>query len=146
MARDQHNVKLIFDEAAEIASPEGRAAYLEGACGGDADFRKKVEALLLALDEAGSFLEAFPDLDTTGAADTPTPGAGPGASPEPISMGSGSAVADSPGATVSLTLPPQSEGPGTTIGPYKLVQLIGEGGIGTSSWPSRRSRSGARWR
>ena len=60
MARDRRGVKSIFDEAAEITSPEGRAAYLEHACGGDADLRKMVDALLLALDEAGSFLEATP--------------------------------------------------------------------------------------
>ena len=46
MARDRRGVKSIFDEAAEIASPEGRAAYLEHACGGDAELRKKVDTLL----------------------------------------------------------------------------------------------------
>jgi hypothetical protein len=53
-------VKSIFDEA---ASREERAVYLERACGGDADLRKKVDALLLALEEAGSFLEATPAHD-----------------------------------------------------------------------------------
>ena len=56
MARDRRGVKSIFDEAAEIASPEERAAYLERCCGGDPELRKQVDALLRALDEAGSFL------------------------------------------------------------------------------------------
>src|SRR5947207_2659933 len=32
---------------------------------------------------------------------------------------------------VTLDEPPVSEGPGTVIGPYKLLQQIGEGGMGT---------------
>jgi serine/threonine protein kinase/Tfp pilus assembly protein PilF len=35
-----------------------------------------------------------------------------------------------PGATASLAKPSILEGPGTTIGPYKLLQQIGEGGMG----------------
>jgi hypothetical protein len=54
VAAEQQSVKLIFDEAAEIASPLDRAAYLERACGDDAGFRRKVYALLRAFDEAGS--------------------------------------------------------------------------------------------
>ncbi|MHC4320279.1 MAG: serine/threonine-protein kinase, partial [Planctomycetota bacterium] len=42
------------------------------------------------------------------------------------------------GATVDLA--PPGEGPGTMIGPYKLIQLIGEGGFGSvhlavQTWP-----------
>ena len=33
-------------------------------------------------------------------------------------------------ATVSVPLPPRLEGPGASIGPYKLVQMIGDGGMG----------------
>jgi serine/threonine protein kinase len=36
----------IFLEALEIATPEARAAYLEGACGGDVALHRKVEELL----------------------------------------------------------------------------------------------------
>ena len=39
---------------------------------------------------------------------------------------------------------PIAERPGTIIGPYKLLQQIGEGGRAWSSWPSRRSRYSAR--
>src|SRR5262249_43982501 len=40
---------------------------------------------------------------------------------------------------------PISERPGTIIGPYKLLHKIGEGGMGSSTWPSRRNRSAAGW-
>src|SRR4029079_11405277 len=36
----------IFLEALEMATPEGRAAYLQGACGRDLTLRRKVEELL----------------------------------------------------------------------------------------------------
>jgi serine/threonine-protein kinase len=38
-----------------------------------------------------------------------------------------------------------SECPGAVIGPYKLLEQIGEGASATSSWPSSKRRSGARW-
>src|SRR6478752_5167529 len=36
-----------------------------------------------------------------------------------------------PGLEATVALPGVSEGPGTRIGPYKLLQQIGEGGMGT---------------
>ncbi|MCH8153557.1 MAG: serine/threonine protein kinase, partial [Planctomycetes bacterium] len=46
----------VFHEARAIESPSERDAYLRGACGNDAALRAKVEALLAADAEAGSFL------------------------------------------------------------------------------------------
>jgi serine/threonine protein kinase len=131
VARDRRGVKSIFDEAAEIASPEDRAAFLERACGGDADVRRQVDALLRALDEAGSFLEAPPALGALGTTDASAPRPEPGVPPERTSTGEGAAVADPSGAAGDPTsVPPLAEGPGTRIGPYKLLQKIGEGGMG----------------
>jgi serine/threonine-protein kinase len=149
MARDRRGVKSIFDEAAEIASPEARAAYLERCCGGDPELRMKVDSLLRALDEAGSFLEASPDLGATAASHAPTPRARPGAVLEGVATTPASAVADPPGAPAAPTLPPSREAPvddpavirpsddgpdliGTIVADrYKLRQEIGAGGMGT---------------
>src|SRR5437763_1368782 len=47
-----NQVKAIFLAALEEHAPEIRAAYLDGACGGDARLRQRVEALLQAHREA----------------------------------------------------------------------------------------------
>ena len=73
--------------------PEQRAAHLNGACAGAA-LRQRVEALLHAHDNPGSFLRH---------------------------------PARALGAT---TDEPIRERPGAVIGPYKLLQQIGEGGMG----------------
>src|SRR5262245_26339637 len=92
MDKQPISVKAVFDEAVEIESASERQAYLDRVCDGFPDLRLKVEALLRAYTDAGSFLEApGPGLD-----DDETP----------------------------------REGPGTVIGPYKLLEQIGEGGFG----------------
>ena len=87
------DAESIFTGALEKATTAERAAYLDGACGSDAELRHRVEALLVAHDGAASFLE------------------------EPAM-----------GATIETFA--ASEQLGTRIGPYKLLQLIGEGGFG----------------
>jgi len=95
MNEEPKDIKSIFAEALEKKTAKERAAYLDKACEGDGDLRSKVEALLKAHKEAGSFLQV-PALD----------------------------------AKVTLDEAPLTEGPGTRIGRYKLLQLIGEGGFG----------------
>jgi serine/threonine protein kinase/WD40 repeat protein len=87
----------LFIAALNQEDSAGREAYLQEACGPDTALRKRVEALLQAHDNAGTFLES--------PADCPT-----------------AAIASSCGT---------SEGPGSVIGPYKIQQQIGEGGMGT---------------
>jgi WD40 repeat protein/serine/threonine protein kinase len=105
MVTDPKRVQAVFLAAVADPSPAGRAAVLDRECGPDADLRRRVEALLKANDEPGSFLDR-PAAGGTGAY-TPDPGDG-GPSAEPAA----------------------AETPGTRIGPYKLLQLIGEGGMG----------------
>lgn len=47
--------KAVFDRAHEITAPEGRRAYLDEACGDNAELRQCVEALLRIYHE--SFLD-----------------------------------------------------------------------------------------
>src|SRR5690348_10925317 len=101
--------RTIFLEALEKVDPADRAAFLDRACGGKADLRRRVEGLLKALDEAGTFMSA--------------PAAGVGALDE-------LAVATGGEPVPPLGPRPILEGPGTRIGPYKLLQPIGEGGMG----------------
>jgi non-specific serine/threonine protein kinase/serine/threonine-protein kinase len=94
----------IFLTASKLNSPEARQAYLDGACGGDQELRQQVEALIQAHAPTGTHREGLTDTDLTGAY-------------EPL-----------PRATeVPAALAEQS---GESIGPYKLLQKLGEGGMG----------------
>src|SRR5215475_6323475 len=95
MTENQPQVDEVFDEALCRAAGQDRARYLDEVCGGSPELRRRVERLLRAVCEAGSFLE--------------TP-------------------AQDPSPTVDQH---PAEGPGTVIGPYKLIEPIGEGGMGT---------------
>jgi tRNA A-37 threonylcarbamoyl transferase component Bud32 len=55
-------VKEVFEDAV-MRAPDARAAFLEGACGGDLDLRREVDSLLAAHHDAGPFLSgpAQPD-------------------------------------------------------------------------------------
>jgi WD40 repeat protein/serine/threonine protein kinase len=108
MNNQEQREEKIFDAALRLATPAERAAYLKGACGDDEPMRYRVEALLQAHDQAGTFLEK------------PAPGA---QIPGPASLPS------LPAADVGIGAP--TEQAGERIGRYKLLQKIGEGGCGT---------------
>jgi WD40 repeat protein len=95
MNAEPKDIKAIFSEALDKQTAEERAAYLDQACGNDANLRSKVESLLKAHEEAGDFLEV-PALELNSTAEES----------------------------------PLIEGPGTKIGRYELLELIGEGGMG----------------
>ena len=50
----------MFLGALDLADPAERAAYLDGACGRDAELRRRVEGLLAAHFRSGAFLEEPP--------------------------------------------------------------------------------------
>jgi eukaryotic-like serine/threonine-protein kinase len=52
--------QAVFAQALHSATPQDRAAYLDGACGSDTALRRRVEALLRATADAGDFLEQPP--------------------------------------------------------------------------------------
>jgi tetratricopeptide (TPR) repeat protein len=88
-------LEAIFFAALGKAAPPEREAYLDEACAGDPDLRRRVERMLAAQAQAGSFLER---------------------------------PARSPVVTADET--PVLEQPGTVIGPYRLMEQVGEGGMG----------------
>jgi serine/threonine protein kinase len=90
MSNAGRNVKIIFGEALDCASPAEQAAYLDRACGGDTALRARVEALLQAYQGAGHFLQGPP---------APADGS-------------------------------RTEALGTALGPYRLLEPLGEGGFG----------------
>ena len=57
MAVDAARAKSLFLNASDLADPAERAAYLDRECGGDAELRQRVEALLAADDGGGRSVE-----------------------------------------------------------------------------------------
>lgn len=94
MSTAESDVEAVFSRALTRQSPEERAAYLDQACAGNNQLRQRVERLLNAYPDVGSFLDRQPASTAT---------------------------------ALDSTL---CEGPGTVIGPYKLLEPIGEGGFG----------------
>ena len=100
----------LFAAALAKNTPTERAAFLDEACSGDVALRRRVEALLQS-HENDEFLR-------TPAVMRPD---------EPTSLAQSATEALM--TTVDSTAP--SERAATMIGPYKLLQQIGEGGMGT---------------
>jgi eukaryotic-like serine/threonine-protein kinase len=137
----------LFTEALERSDPAERAAYLDRVCRGDVDLRRRVEELLAAHPGIGRFLEPAPP-DATGAfvpgdsgtvdlpgGDSATGSSGPEAHP-PAAMETADLGTDEVTGTFRST--PTSRERSTTIelgtviaGRYVLVELIGEGGMGS---------------
>ncbi len=95
--------ETIFAAALQWETAESRAAYLDEACAGDPDLRRRVDQLLKAGEAAQTFLES------------------------PAAR----ALDPFPKDKKAARNEPPSEAPGTRIGRYKLLQQIGEGGCGT---------------
>src|SRR5262249_2050979 len=93
---DPQQAKAIFLQAVEKHKPDQWPAFLDKACSGQPELRRRVEVLLDAHREAGTAAQQAGD-------------EGP------------------PRREVNAT----TEQPGTVIGPYKLLEQIGEGGMGT---------------
>src|SRR5262249_43687919 len=114
MAADSKKVQSIFHDAVEHHAAADWPAFLDGACGDDVELRHAVEALLRGHQQANSRLDE--------------PAA---ASPSPAS-GEGSRVRGYPTADDMNTLLH-----GAVVGPYKLIEPIGEGGMG-SVWMAQQ--------
>jgi len=97
----RQKVETLFDAALELKSPVERAEFLERECGGDAALRSRLEGLLTAHERSQKFFDnCRPSFS----------------SPEELYAG--------------VSVQATEEEVGQRIGPYKLLQKIGEGGCG----------------
>ncbi|HEV3022603.1 MAG TPA: protein kinase, partial [Pirellulales bacterium] len=104
MPIDPKRVQAVFLAAIEADDPAARKAILKLECGDDPDLRQRVMELLAAHDASSSLLD-----QTSAADEVPR-------------------VGHDPTRTAAHGL--ISESPGAVIGPFKLLQQLGEGGFG----------------
>ncbi len=97
---DADRAASIFHAALALGSAD-RATYLASACGNNLELRRQLEALLRA-HGGENFLAEEP--------------------------GTGAEAAS--GAAAPTVFVPVTEGPGSVVGPYKLLEQVGEGGFG----------------
>ncbi len=100
--------RKIFEAALDRTDPAERAAYLDEACAGDTELRQRVEGLLAAHFAPETFMDEPVLVEYA----TPKEGENLEAATDSI-------------ASIAIF-----EGPGSRIGPHKLLQKVGEGGMG----------------
>lgn len=110
----------LFLQAAEIASPVERQFFLDHECSGDAVLRAQVLDLLEAAAAAGSFLSTPVVFNSEALVPE-----GPSIDPHGMSNAPSQTVEDQMRTAIL------SRDSRTLIGPYKLLQKLGEGGMGT---------------
>jgi serine/threonine protein kinase len=113
MTNAERHLMTLFAESLEFTSPPERAAFLDRTCGKDPALRQHLEALLEAHAHVGRFLD-------------PQAAVASASSPEARKE-----IAEAAVDNRTAVPPGRTDGPGAQIGPYKLLQQIGEGGMGT---------------
>jgi serine/threonine protein kinase/tetratricopeptide (TPR) repeat protein len=126
-----------IDELCDVArqlNPAARESWLVRACGADADLRAEIDRLLAGHEQADR--DRFPR-QPEGPTLAPEPGTTERPAPERpaevdcqlAAAAGGDMLLEVPTGTVTPPHP-VAEGPGVTIGSYKLLQRLGEGGYG----------------
>jgi len=141
MSRANPHLITIFNEALDQGEPTARAAYLDRACGGDAELRRRVEALLAAHDVAGRFLE--PQQETspeTLASESSDPPSHP-ASEETAGFDGDSASPNADNLVLTAEFSPKLDAGTVISNRYTLRERIGEGGMG-EVWAAKQTEPG----
>ncbi len=127
------NQRDIFTVAVQITDPTERAAYLEQACGGDANLRRRVEALLRTHDSAGDFL-ARPAIEQL-AGDLSAPAAREEAVSQSQTPAGSEKEAESHEAEedelLAFLQPSHKPGSLGRLGHYEVLEVLGRGGFAT---------------
>ncbi len=116
MAEYSHQELRRVFELVVATSASQRSAVLERECGGDVELRKRLDAMIAALED-GRFLA------------TPTQGGDEDNEHNEHVDADATLMGDA--GLIPTRQDGLREGPGTRIGPYKILQLIGEGGFGS---------------
>jgi hypothetical protein len=134
-------VEAVLFAALKLESPAERDAYLDSACGGDAELRRQVDRLLLAHIHVGDFLQkpaverlaaASESAEDTRALDASTDG--PDAEPSALAPlflppPEGGEVSEE-GDSFDFLEPPSRGGSLGRLGHYEVLEVLGQGGFG----------------
>jgi WD40 repeat protein len=124
--------ETIFAAVLEKTDPAQRQAYLDEVCRGDEALRQRVEALLSSHEQAGDFLKqpAVPQVLPANPGQTDATDAEANASLDSPTLTQGEATPDEPNAFAFLA-PPSKPGQLGRLDHYAILELIGQGGMGT---------------
>jgi serine/threonine protein kinase len=110
--------ETIFEVALGKRDPAEREAYLDESCGGDADLRRRVEALLASHEKLGNFLDR-PAVEQLGAG-SPSPGGVTGAEQQGEEEDA-----------LGFLRPSAKPGSLGRLAHYEVLEVLGRGGCGT---------------